>query len=76
MASLKDQVHAGYKKKDIAGMSSEEQLKEISSQTHELVRVQYSAFNRSVLPALEKVGLHLVAEHEDLTVKQAEFVDR
>ena len=32
VASLKDQVHAGYKKKDIAGMSSEEQLKEISSQ--------------------------------------------
>ena len=30
VASLKDQVHAGYKKKDIAGMSSEEQLKEIS----------------------------------------------
>ena len=57
-------------------MASEEQLKEISSQTHELVRVQYSTFNRSVLPALEKVGLHLVAEHEDLTVKQAEFVDR
>ena len=76
VASLKDQVHAGYNKKDIAGMSSEEQLKEISSQTHELVRVQYSTFNRSVLPALEKVGLHLVAEHEDLTVKQAEFVDR
>ena len=76
VASLKDQVHAGYMKKDIAGMSSEEQLKEISSQTHELVRVQYSTFNRSVLPALEKVGLHLVAEHEDLTVKQAEFVDR
>ena len=76
VASRKDQVHAGSKKKDIAGMSSEEQLKEISSQTHELVRVQYSTFNRSVLPALEKVGLHLVAEHEDLTVKQAEFVDR
>ena len=76
VASLKDMENAGYTKKDIAGMSSEEQLKEISSQTHELVRVQYSTFNRSVLPALEKVGLHLVAEHEDLTVKQAEFVDR
>ena len=31
VASLKDQVHAGYKKKDIAGMSSEEQLKEIEA---------------------------------------------
>ena len=76
VASLKDMEHAGYTKKDIAGMSSEEQLKEISTQTHELVRVQYSTFNRSVLPALEKVGLHLVAEHENLNDKQAEFVDR
>ena len=76
VASLKDQVHVGYKKKDIAGMTSEEQLREISKQTHELVKVQYSTFNRSVLPALEKVGLHLIAEHEDLNQKQQEFVDR
>ena len=76
VASLKDQVQAGYKKKDIAGMTSEEQLREISKQTHELVKVQYSTFNRSVLPALEKVGLHLIAEHEDLNQKQQEFVDR
>ena len=76
VASLKDQVHAGYKKKDIAGMTSEAQLKEISAQTHELVRVQYNTFNRSVLPALEKAGLHLVAEHENLTEKQKQFVDR
>ena len=76
VASLKDQVHAGYKKKDIAGMTSEAQLKEISTQTHELVRVQYNTFNRSVLPALEKAGLHLVAEHENLTEKQKQFVDR
>ena len=57
-------------------MTSEEQLREISKQTHELVKVQYSTFNRSVLPALEKVGLHLIAEHEDLNQKQQEFVDR
>ena len=76
VASLKDQVHAGYKKKDIAGMTSEEQLSEISVQTHELVRVQYNTFNRSVLPALDKVGMHLVTEHENLTEKQCEFVDR
>ena len=76
VASLKDQVHAGYKKKDIAGMTSEAQLKEISTQTHELVRVQYNTFNRSVLPALEKADLHLVAEHENLTEKQKQFVDR
>ena len=76
VASLKDQVHAGYKKKDIAGMTSEQQLKELSTQTHELVRVQYNTFNRSVLPVLEKTGLHLVTEHEKLSEKQAQFVDR
>ena len=62
VASLKDQVHAGYEKTDIAGMGPKEQLKEISVQTHELVRSQYSTLNRSLLPALEKVGLHLVME--------------
>ena len=42
VASLKDQVHAGYKKTDIAGMTAKEQLKAISRQTHDLVHVQYS----------------------------------
>ena len=42
VASLKDQVHAGYEKTDIAGMGPKAQLKEISAQTHELVRSQYS----------------------------------
>ena len=55
VASLKDQVHAGYEKTDIAGMGPKAQLKEISAQTHELVRSQYSTLNRSLLPALEKV---------------------
>ena len=76
VASLKDQVHAGYVKTDIAGMSPKEQLKEISAQTHELVRSQYSTLNRSLLPALEKVGLHLVMEHEKLNEEQQAYVDR
>jgi len=75
VASLKDQVHAGYQKTDIAGMTAKEQLKEISVQTHELVHVQYNTFNRAILPALEKAGLHLLTGHEELTEKQKEFVD-
>ena len=76
VASLKDQVHAGYHKTDIAGMTAKEQLKEISARTHELVHVQYNILNRSLLPALDKVGLHLVAEHENLSDAQKTFVDR
>ena len=76
VASLKDQVHAGYQKTDIAGMTSKAQLKEISEQTHNLVNVQYNTWNRSLLPALEKAGLHLLDGHEALSDAQKEFVDR
>ena len=76
VASLKDQVHAGYHKTDIAGMTAKEQLKEISVRTHELVHVQYNTLNRSLIPALEKAGMHLVAAHENLTEAQSIFVDR
>ena len=76
VASLKDQVHAGYKKTDIAGMTSKEQLKAISQQTHDLVHVQYSTLNRSLVPALEKAGLHVIFEHEAFSEKQKEFVDQ
>lgn len=76
VASLKDQVHAKYEKADLAGMTPKEQLSAISEQTHELVRAQYSTYNRSLLPSLEKTGLHVVTEHENLTKPQAEYVDR
>ena len=76
VASLKDQVHAGYAKEDIAGMTAKEQLKKISIETHELVQTQYSTLNRSLLPALEKAGMHFIMEHESMTEEQAAFVDR
>ena len=72
----KDQVHAGYHKTDIAGMTAKEQLKEISVRTHELVHVQYNTLNRSLIPALEKAGMHLAAAHENLTEAQSVFVYR
>ena len=62
VASLKDQVHAGYEKPDLAGLTPKEQLKQISEKTHDLVKVQYSTLRRSILPSLEKAGLHVV-EH-------------
>lgn len=76
VASLKDQVHAKYEKPDIAGLSPKEQLARISERTKEMVNVQYNTYNRSLLPALEKAGLHLIAQHEDLNPEQAEFVDK
>ncbi len=75
VASLKDMVHAKYTKKDIAGMTPQEQLAVISKRAHELVAQQYSTYNRSMLPLMEKAGLELIPEHEKLTKKQAAYVD-
>jgi polyphosphate kinase len=75
VASLKDMVHAKYTKKDIAGMTPAEQLSVISVRAHELVAQQYSTYNRSLLPQLEKAGITLITAHEKLTKKQAEYVD-
>lgn len=75
VASLKDQVHANYTKKDLSGMDAKEQLAGISKRTHELVQLQYNTYNRSAVPSLEHVGLTIISEHEKLTKEQAEYVD-
>ena len=75
VASLKDMVHAKYSKKDIAGMTAKEQLDKISEKTHQLVDLQYSTYNRSLVPALKQNGLRIVMEHEDLTKDEAAFAD-
>lgn len=76
VASLKDMVHAGYAKPDIAGMQPLEQLEAIGEKTHELVSLQYSTYNRSLLPLLRQNGLRIVARHEELTEEEGRYVDR
>ncbi len=75
VASLKDQVHAKYKKTDIAGLRAEEQLALISQKTHRLVEMQYSTYGRSLLPALKQKGLQILWEHEELTEEEQRDVD-
>ncbi len=76
VASLKDMVHANYKKKDIAGMTASEQLAAINEKTRELVGLQYSTYNRSLIPLLNKNHIYIVDEFEKLTEEQSRFVDR
>ncbi len=75
IASLKDMVHAGYQKKDIAGMTATEQLEKLSAQVHELVDLQYSTYNRSLYPLLAQNGLHMIKKHELLSADEGKFVD-
>lgn len=75
VASLIDMVHAGYKKTDIAGMTPGQQLEKIIPKTKEFMNSQYTTYNRSLLPLLEKNGLHVITHHENLTDAQSSYVD-
>lgn len=76
VASLKDMVSAGYAKRDIAGLTVTEQLDRLEEKIHELVDLQYSTYNRSLLPLLEQNGLHVIKKQEQLTGKEGEYLDK
>lgn len=75
VASLKDMVHAKYTKPDISGLKPSEQLVKIGEKTHEMVAVQYSTYNRSLLPALKQNGLVVLTGHEELTKEEGHYAD-
>ena len=76
VASLKDMVNAGYNKADISGMTPADQLQALNVETHDLVGQQYMTYNRSLVPLLLQNGLRVIARHEDLTEKEAKYVDQ
>ena len=75
IASLKDMVEAGYKKKDISGMSADKQLSVLAKETHNFVKKQYEIYNRSLLPLLKKEKLHIVSHEDELTVSESAFIN-
>lgn len=76
VASLKDMVNAHYTKPDIAGLTPLEQLARLNVATHRIVDLQYSTWKRSLLGQLDKNGLRVIERHENLSEKEAAYVDR
>ena len=76
VASLKDMVEAGYRKKDISGMTAAEQLKAVCDASQILEQAAYNTFNHMLVGAFKKAGIELVARHQDLSDDECEFVDR
>lgn len=70
VASLKDMVHAKYKKPDIAGLTPTAQLERINQQTRELVELQYSTYNRSIQPQLRANDICVYERMEELSDAQ------
>ena len=75
VASLKNMVHSGYKKKDASGLTPKEQLEKISEKTHEMVKEQYNTYSRSLLPQLALNNAN-IADKEHLSLKQLDFIAR
>ena len=75
IASLQDMVNAGYKKRDIAGMTAKEQLDAIIEDTHNFMQRQYWTYNHQLLPGLRENGLDVVESYDKLTPEEKNFVD-
>ena len=75
VASLKDMVNAGYTKKDLSGMTPEQQLDAIHDRVHSLVNVQYSTWQRSLLPGLRQAGLCVISDSKELSEEQKTYAD-
>ena len=60
IASLKDMVNAGYQKKDIAGMTAQEQLRALNEKMQAFCEKQYTTYNRALLPKLSEEGLEFL----------------
>lgn len=75
VASIRDMMQAGIERKDIAGLTPKEQLKQIVPKLQELMQMQYQTYNRSLLPALSAIHLEVISHYDRLTPSQAEAVD-
>ncbi len=74
VASLKDQVNAGYEKPDPSGLTPKRQLKQISIRVHQMVKDQYNTFNKSLMPLLKKEGFHLLTR-DQVSSEQHAFLE-
>jgi polyphosphate kinase len=74
VASLKDMLNADYRKRDIAGLTVNEQLDAVLKATHEFVDLQYSTYNRSLIPALKQEASLELCQYEDLTQDEEQYI--
>ena len=74
IASLKDMVNAGYQKKDIAGMTAQEQLRALNEKMQAFCEKQYTTYNRALLPKLSEEGMEIISFSE-LSEKEMDFLE-
>ena len=74
VASLKNMEISDYKKKDASGLTPHEQLEKISEKTHNMVDMQYSTYEKLLLPQLAVENISILNRNQ-LSEEQKEFIE-
>ncbi|WP_432401961.1 RNA degradosome polyphosphate kinase [Wukongibacter sp. M2B1] len=74
VASLRDQVLAGFTKPDPSGLTPSQQIKKISQRVHNIVYNQSNCYNRSLLLGLKKQNIFFL-KSEELNDYQRAYID-
>jgi polyphosphate kinase len=75
VASLLQLIEDGLSERGSEEATAEETSKNISIQTHELVRAQYRTWNKQLLPALKDAGIRLLA-WDEMSEEAREYASR
>ena len=74
VASIWDQIDAGYTGTDAAGMSPQEQIAAITARVRVMMRTMYDVLRKQILPELAETGVRLI-DKDHLTGVQAAYLD-
>lgn len=74
VASIWDQIDAGYAIPDAAGMTPRQQIAAITARVRVMVHKMYELLRKEILPALSQAGIRFVDE-KSLTDEQKSFLD-
>ncbi len=74
VSGLFDQIESGYTKKDVSGLTPQEQVREISKRVHQMVIRQNNCLMRSLLPQMEKKGAYFL-KYSRLNREQKQYVN-
>ncbi|GHP14126.1 polyphosphate kinase [Lentilactobacillus fungorum] len=73
VASLAKLTEVKYEGTDASGLTPAQQLKAVNDKAHDMLVKQYSTLNRSLLPAINQVGIRLLSVDE-LSDHQFQFI--
>ncbi|MBN2221540.1 MAG: polyphosphate kinase 1, partial [Vallitaleaceae bacterium] len=74
VASIKEQIHVGYDKRDYAGLLPTEQLEQIATRCHRMVEDQSHIFKRMISPGLKKNNIHIAQSLSELDDQQIDYL--